>query len=348
MKINLIGEKKPKRYFKKSPRILTLVALNKIWNPWSPEALLYSFESKIRDVSRGPGELRLKYEPTAPTYGGIIQGQSEHFDNLNPITRQQYEIKGLCGSGRDVNIAGEGDPYVTKFTTQMGLVVSQIEEFKRALDVLDPQSAQFIVRDGFSIRRFNEYYEEIFPNLATTELARGTIEHSADQFEKIARVMMRFSNSLVNWKTGIGGVIFECGDRTDYIAKPSLELQIRLLKESGTSSPREIGQSFFAMAGQEITHPWLIQYGALMDNWKNLVKASDVLKGATDGLVIAHEFYGWFHLTPDEFDTWLTLDAMTRGSLRFRLNMLPPKPIQFQKVKKSKVVLRCVDGLMEC
>lgn len=339
LRINL---KKEKRKFKKAVAIRTAVSPDLIWNPWSLEALLVSFERHVRRVGRGPGENRSVAEPTAPTFGGEIQGPNTHYDvdNVGAL----FEVKGLSGYERTINIGGEGNSLVTDFTSQICLVVGELREFKKVLDILDRVTARAVLTEGFSIQRFNDFFEELVPKLETgVEIARGTVIHAVDQFERITRFMIRAKAELEISKKKIGSVIFDYEGKTLLLEQASSELQLQLLRDVGVP-PEEIARKFFLIIGQKITHPWLTNYGRFREAWENLAQAADVLTAATDGLLVVHEEYGWFLIPLSEVNTRLTFDSITRRSLRFRLNALPPKPVK----NVQKTILRCISAVVEC
>lgn len=276
-------------------------------------------------------------EPKAPCYGGKTQGDKTHYDIV--LQQKKWEAKGLSKTECLITIGGAGSPYVTDIVVKMGRAVQQIEILATALRELDSHSAKIVLATGFQIRQFWQFYEQIIPQLrGGVEISRGTSEHAAVQFEQIVKLVDVFSKNYLPAKKGESLIPHPDKDELIVVRDTPVGLLIPIWRHEGIS-PETLGLKALTLAAATVDHPWLTESGSFRKYWKTFVKASDVLKEATEGLLITHRHHGWFHLEPHELDDWLVFECITWRCLRFRLNRMPPKPVQIKVPRKKKIFL---------
>lgn len=307
------------RPVRKARPLTTTYTDEKSWTGWSEQALAVSY---LRDDNYGigPGEQRIVSEPSAPCFGGSVQGAATHYDVVKE--EKKWEVKGLSDGSSMINIGASGNQYVTDFVVNMGQALRQVEQLELFLSDVTPKTAQDMIKAGFSICGFREFLREIVPKLkAGTEIARGTIQQTYHQFDSIAGLIQNFSS--VQAETG--EVVIEWRGKLIHAKEIPLDLLRGVLERAG--EPLQAApETYLAHTLQKIDHPWLMKSGSLAESWKNMAKASDVLGEASDGLFIVHSQFGWFLLQPGELDDYLSFERITRRSLAFSLKKMPRKP----------------------
>ncbi len=319
IRINLLP-RDPKK-IQKARKLTTVQTDEKSWNPWSEQAISVPY---LRDDNYGigPGEKRIVAEPSAPCFGGQIQGASTHYDVVKD--GRKWEVKGLGEGYAAINIGAASNQYVTDFVVNMGSALKQVEQLDAFLSGVGPKTAQDMIRAGFSICGFREFLREIVPKLKVgTEIARGTIQRTYHQFDSIAGLIQKFSS--VSAETG--EVVVDWKGKLIHAKEIPLDLLIDVLERAG-EPVESVPELKLAHTLRKIDHPWLTSSGSLANSWQNMAKASDVLAEATDGIFIVHSQFGWFLLHPDELDDYLSFERITRRSLSFSLKKVPKRPEQ--------------------
>lgn len=129
------------------------------WNPWTFDTSTVPY--KPSKEGTGPGELWLTKEPTAPTFGGEVQGGSTHYDI--EVDGKRFEVKAIEGRGV-INISGMARGHIEEFIADAVILKRELKNLINQHEKGDEQDKQVLnqlVNEGLDLKGVFDYLDVV-------------------------------------------------------------------------------------------------------------------------------------------------------------------------------------------